>query len=452
MTSFKTILVLAWPVVIARSSQAVIGFADALMTAPLGEAALAATTTGAMNVFTVTILPMGMVFIAQSFAAQLFGKGRLDVAVRYAWYGLIVAGVMIFVSVLAIPAVGPVLALFGYEPQVQRLMSGYLAYRLLGVGAVVATEALGNWYGGLGNTRLHMLAGLVAMVSNVAFNWLLIGGHLGFPALGVNGAAIASVIASWLGFVVIAAAFLRGLGVDVPSVRPRGLQVRELGRMLRFGLPHGLNWFFEFAAFAIFINVIVAGLGTTALAALMVVMNINSVSFMPAFGVTSAGAILSGQAIGRGAYDEVGGIVRRTLVLTLGWQGSVGLVYWIAPGMLMALFARGSSMSEELVTVGAVMLGLSALWQLSDAAAMTFGETLRAAGDTAWTLGARLVMAWLVFTPAAFVSVRLLGGGHVAALLCVVVYMALLAGVFALRFRSQAWKRIELTSVEPQLV
>ena len=70
----RVLLGLAWPVVVARSSQAVVGLTDALMSGPLGHDALAAVTTGSMNTFTMIILPMGLVFIAQSFAGFLFAR------------------------------------------------------------------------------------------------------------------------------------------------------------------------------------------------------------------------------------------------------------------------------------------------------------------------------------------------------------------------------------------
>ena len=67
---------------------------------------------------------------------------------------------------------------------------------------------------------------------------------------------------------------------------------------MRFGLPNGLNWFLEFAAFQLFVNVVLASLGDTTVAALNAVIAVNSLAFMPAFGLASAGAILAGQAIG----------------------------------------------------------------------------------------------------------------------------------------------------------
>jgi MATE family multidrug resistance protein len=450
MTALRALLGLAWPVVLARSAQAVIGFADALMTVPLGEEAVAAVTTGAMNVLAVAILPMGTVFIVQSFAAQLGAKGAHLAARRYGYYGLAFAAVTMVLALAATPLVEPLLALFSYAPGVHRAMTDYLVIRAFSFGAIVGTEALGNWYGGLGNTRIHMVAGLVAMAANVSLNWVLIYGNLGAPALGVEGAALASALASWIGFAALLVPFLRR---SLPGAGERlaGLSLAEMGRMLRFGLPNGFNWFLEFAAFAVFVNVLVAGLGTTTLAAMMIVVNINSVSFMPAFGVASAGAILVGNAIGSGDRARVPALVKMTMMVTATWQGAVGLVYLTLPAELMRWFAPTATDTTGLVAVGAVLLAISAAWQLFDAAAMTLSEALRAAGDTAWTMWARIVLAWLLFVPAAFLSVAWLGGGYVAAMLCVVGYMAVLAAALVVRFRSGAWRSIDLTGLEPVL-
>lgn len=450
-STLRTLLVLAWPVVVARSSQAVIGFCDALMTSELGKEELAAVTTGSLNALALAILPMGIVFIVQSFAAQLQGKGDLVAARRYAWYGLMLAAVIGAIAVAMIPLVGPILGLLAYEPEVHGHMTDYLVIRLLALGAIVGNEALGNWFGGLGNTRLHMFSGLIAMVANVFLNWVLIYGNLGAPAMGVEGAALASVIASWLGFAFLAVLFGRGW-VLAPPQGPLALRKSELWRMLRFGIPNGLNWFLEFAAFMLFINVVVADLGTSTLAAMMVVFSINSVSFMPAFGLSSAGAILCGQAIGRGEPDEVPRFVKVTMKVAAVWQCTVGVFYVAIPATLMSLFAPPEQDVQELLEVGTVLLAISAAWQLFDAVLMTLSEALRSAGDTAWTMWARLAVAWLVFTPAALISVNVLGGGHVAAMACVVGYIAILAGLFAWRFRGGAWRAIDLTGDELAVV
>ncbi len=439
-----TLLTLAWPIVMARATQSVMGFFDALMTAPLGEDALAAAATGALNTFAIMILPLGTAFIVQSFASQLAGRGDLAAARRYAWYGLVLALFTAVLGLVATPFLPRALQIFEYEPNVRALMTEYLQLRLLSLGAIVGTEVLGSWYGGIGNTRYQMIAGVVAMVSDLFFNWVLIYGNLGAPAMGVAGSALSSTIGSWLGFAVIAFAMWRGWGGAGRAPAQLELKAKELWRMIRFGFPNGLNWFLEFSAFALFFNVVMAHLGTIPLAALNVAMEINSVSFMPAFGMASAGAILVGQAVGRGARHEVWPIVRMTALVTLGWMAPIGAIYFLFPDFLVGWFAPPGKNAAEMLAIGATMLAISSAWQLFDAVAMTLSESLRACGDTTWCLWARIGLAWFVFTPAAFVAVFVLKGGIVAAMICLVGYVALLALVLAWRFRSGAWRKIDL--------
>ena len=438
------LLALAWPIVVSRSAQVVVGVSDAVMVAHLGASALAATTTGSMNVFSLLILPMGVVFIVSSFTSQLFGMGDAAGARRYGWYGLGVAAVTQVAGVAALPAVAGLLGLLDLAPDVRALMTDYLLIRLWSGGAAIGLEALGNYYGGLGNTRRPMLAQVAAMALNVAGNWLLIDGRLGLPAMGVAGAAMASSVATWLAFLGLLAAFWRE-GRGLRSQPP--LRLAELGRMLRFGLPSGLNWFFEFFAFNFFVTVIVAGLGTTTLAALMAVFQVNSVAFMPSFGIASAGAILVGQAIGAGRKDEVPALAWLTFRVCAAWQVLVGLVYVVDPALVFAPFAVDPATGPALLATGQRMLVLSTAWLLFDAAAAVLAESLRAAGDTAFTLWARLAIAWGLFVPGAWVSVRVLGYGDLVAVGWLVVYLAALALVLWLRFRGGAWRR--LTLVEP---
>nr|MBA3502854.1 hypothetical protein [Deltaproteobacteria bacterium] len=217
----------------------------------------------------------------------------------------------------------------------------------------------------------------------------------------------------------------------------------------RFGFPNGLNWFGDFAAFQLFVNVVFASLGDDTLAALNVVIAINSLAFMPAFGLASAGAILAGQAIGAGQKDAVWPQVKLTISVAAVWMCTIGATYLLAPRPLLQLF-NSSHSSPLFVTVGVTMLVISAAWQLFDAIGITLSETLRAAGDTTWTATARLVLAWAVFVPSAYLVVKRWDGGPVGAMLCLVGYLALLAALFAYRFRSGAWRSIEL--IEPKLV
>ena len=455
--SYRGLLSLAWPVILSRASQGVIGFSDAAMVAPLGGDAIAATTTGASNALNFFILPMGVVFIVQSFVSQLAGKGDVEGSRRYAWYGLLVSAIAALLAAGFTLVLPNLTAGLGFTENVRTLLIDYMTIRLFSCGAVIGIEAIGNWFGGLGNTVLPMIVSFIAMASNLALNWVFIYGNLGAPALGVKGAALASSLSSLIAFAVIFVAFLRARidrsklppppveAVALPSETPR-TRPQELLRMLRFGLPSGANWFLEFAAFTVFINVIVARLGTTSVAAMMAVVQVNSIAFMPSFGVSTAGAILVGQAIGAGEKGRVKMIVRRTMTLAACWQVFVGITYALMPSTVMSVFgATDTAEGVELVQLGATLLLVSTAWQLFDAIAISLSEALRAAGDTAWCMWARILLAWVLCLPLAGGLVVYGGVGPVGAIACFVVYLAGLAALMTYRYRSGAWKNIDLT-------
>ena len=438
--SLSSLLSLAWPIIVSRSTQVVMGLADALFVAHLGENALASVTAGAMNSAAVFIFPMGVSFIVASFSSQLAGRGESAAARRYGWYGLAVAALAQVLALVAIPCLPAAFGSLHYAPALVDGLCAYLSIRLLSTGVAVGIEALGNYYSGLGRTAMVMRTNLAAMLLNILFLWFLVDGHAGFPALGIRGAAWANLLATGLAFAGFFAAFLwqgRGLG-------RLGLKFSEFTRMLRFGLPSGLNWSFEFFAFIAFVNVVVGSLGTSALAALMAVIQINSVAFMPAFGLGSAGAILVGQSIGAGQPDQVPGLVRLTFFTSAAWMLMVALLYVSMPARLLAPFVPGQAADNAFVAAGVAMLFLSAFWQVFDAAGITLGEALRAAGDTVFPMWARGLLAWGVFLPGSWIQVRFYGGTVRAAVAWLMVYLGLLSLALFLRFQGGAWRRIEL--------
>jgi MATE family multidrug resistance protein len=214
----------------------------------LGPRAIAASATGGFNVFLIMILPMGTVFIVQSFVAQRVGANHRDATPRFAYYGLIIALASGLVALAAIPAIDPLLALADFSPEVRSQMSEYMAIRMYSVAEVVGVEVLANWYGGLGNTWMALVASIISMVSDLFLNWVLIYGHLGAPAMGVNGAALSTTIGSFVGLAVLGISFWRRWGMSIggapaPARQPilRTLSFKELRRVLRFGFPNGLR-------------------------------------------------------------------------------------------------------------------------------------------------------------------------------------------------------------------
>ena len=442
LPDLRLLFVLAWPIVLARAAQAIGGFADALMIAPLGEAALAAVTTGWLDMYIASILPVSTVYILQSYTAQLRGRGDLASVRRYAWYGLGIAGAAQLVVLACIPLLPSLLAAAPFEPQVRADLVVYLSIRLLTIGSLVATEALGSWYGGLGDTRPALRAGLVTLAASVLGNSLLI------PAHGVAGAAWASVIGSLCGLAVIAVPFARSAA---PGPARLGLSARELGRVLRLGLPHGISWFLEVAAFIFFVNVVVAHLGTTALAAFNVVTQLNAIAYLPTLGLALAGAIAAGEAIGRGALPAAVRVAGLAVGAAVVWMVSMAALYLALPAPLVEAFAYSPDAALGFVAVGVVILRFYALTQVFDAIGTVLNQVLRAAGDTTWCMLARGLVSWLVFAPVAWYVVIEADGGVNSAMLVFLAYIAAMALVVAVRFRSSRWQAMDLVGQDTRV-
>jgi multidrug resistance protein, MATE family len=448
------LLTLAAPMVIARSAQTVVGFTDTAMVARLGETALSASSTGGMNAFNFLILPMGIMFVVQTFSAQFYGQDDVAAARRYAWCGLVIAAAAQLLVLCAYPLLPALAEHLPIDEAVRAPMLSYMKLRLLSALPAIGMEALGAHYGGLGNTTRPMIAQVIAMVLNVLLNVVFIYGvpALAIPAMGTDGAAIASSLATWLAFFAMLFWFSTHRGLPKPAERSESnkdtskIRIPELQNLLKIGFPAGLNWFVEFTAFTFFINIVMGELGTTYIAAFMAVLQLSTVAFMPAFALSSAGAIFVGQAIGKKQHDNVPHAVWLTMRVAAVWMMSVALLFVALPQVWLRAIA-GPDASILFIDVGIRVLWFAAAWQLADAVGIVLAEALRAAGDTAFTFWARASIAWGIFVPGAWWSVHKAGGSDVAAVSWLLLYLALLSVVLVKRFRSGRWRHLDITTL-----
>ena len=436
---------LAWPIAVSRAAPVVVGLGDALLVGHLGQQALAATTSSALNVLTALMLPLGVVSSVAAFSSQLTSAGDGAAPRRFALYGLAVALLTQIAACAVLPAVPWALAQLGHAPDVRALSARYLRLRLLSAGATVGVEALACYFNGRGEPRLPMAASVLATALNLAGDWLLVDGRLGLPAMGVAGCALAGTLANSFAFLVLLLAYAaearRGGGA-------RGrLSARELGGMLRVGLPVGVSWFVEVLASTCFLNVVVAGFGTTTFAALLIVHQINLVAALPSLALASAGAILVGRAIGAGEGDAAPTLVRRTLAAIAGWQAISALAYLVFARDILAPFVTGAPNAAALIDVARLPLVLSSAWMLCESSGATYVEALAAAGDTRSTLAARLVVLFGLLLPGSWALVHALHAGPPLVIGWFVACGAALVGIFDVRFRRGVWRRLRLADL-----
>ncbi|MCB9670013.1 MAG: hypothetical protein H6734_11115 [Alphaproteobacteria bacterium] len=409
---------------------------DATLVAGLGARAVLAVTVGTVDVECLLVLPLGMVTLSQAFAAQLDHDDRGE-ASRYGWYALGIALVFGLAVMLVAPAGRAVIEQLGYDPQTRALLATYVGIRVFGIAPFLAGEGLSAWFAGRGNTAIGMWASLVALLTHVGVSVLLVWGHLGFPALGVAGAAWGHVLGSTAGLVVLLVPFV------VRSGLPARVSRREIGDLVRLGVPAGVDQLVEFAGFLLLANVILARFDPLSSTAVMVVLQLDEVFVTPVVGIAVAAGVRAGQLMGGRRHRRVPGLLWRALRWALAWQALVAFVFLVAAGPLVGAF--GGTDRAQLVAVGVPLLMASVAWRGVDALAVVTAEILKAAGDTKALMAIRVACVLGVLVPAAEVGARLLGGlGVVAGL---TLYLSVLSVATWLRMRSGQWRSLTITTL-----
>lgn len=440
LAGVREVAVLAVPFVLTQILFTTMGLVDAAIVGRLGATELAAVGLSGTWLWTLTSFFIGASSVVQTFVAQSHGAADDRSCGPWAWHGLggavpfaVVAAIGLFLGADAfVEAIVP-------DNSIAPLASGYLRARAFGVVGLTAAIAISSFFRGIGDARTPLVATIVANGANVFLALGLVYGWFGFPTLGVLGAGIATSIAEWLYFAIMLFAFLR------PSLRARfdtGWRRPDLApvrRLWRVGLPVGGQWVIEMLAFSIFMT-LVARMGDAALAASHAFGQLASISFMVAAGIGTATATLVGRSIGAGEPDRAAQRFQSSLVLGGTTGGLLALAFVAFPELLVEMF----SSDPEVIALGIPLLSIGAFYQLFDAFSVLSDGALRGAGDTRWPFVARCLGSWLIFLPAAWFFAFHLDMGLTGAWIGGVFSSATLAVVLYLRFRSGAWRRIEI--------
>lgn len=332
-----------------------------------------------------------------SLVSRLFGGGEhrdLSSAV----YSL-----LIFALVLSIPGTllwyllsGHLLLLMGATETVAGLGGGYLAWLSLGLPAIFVKYVLVSALNGIGDTKTPFWIKLSANGLNIFLNYVLIFGHFGAPALGVDGAAIATAISALIESSVYMVIFFRSTRFGAKHfVYDRTL----IRRAMKVGIPAGFERMLTFFSFILF-TVIIAHFGTAIMAGYQIGLRVEGLAFMPGIGFTVAAMTLMGHGLGRndieGAYHDVVGTMKIAAYL----MGFLGIFMVAVPEYLVFVFTD----DRDVIDAAAIYLRIVGLSQIPLAVSFVLSGSLRGAGATKETLKINLISLWFFRIIPAFLA------------------------------------------------
>ena len=385
---------LAIPVVVVQVGLMLMGVVDTVMVGHLDRVALAAVAVGNVYVFGTLVWGMGLLMVLDPIVSQAIGAGDRAGVARGVQRGIVLA-VVLTVPLAAINLPGEwLLALVRQPPEVVPIAAQYTRATLPGLVAFLVFIALRQTLQAMERMAPIVWTIVVANLANVALNWALIYGKFGLPALGAVGSGWATGISRF----VLAGGLLLLAWPDLkPTLVPwrrDAFALAPLGRMLSVGFPIAVTMALEYGAFAT-VGLLMGTLGTTAMAAHQVALNLASLTFMVPLGVSGAGAVLVGQAIGRGDPDGMRRAAGAALILGVGFMATTALAFTLVPGGL----ARVYSEDPTVVVLAASLIPLAGLFQVFDGTQAVAVGILRGAGDTRWPMAINVAGFWLVGVP-----------------------------------------------------
>ena len=448
--SFRELLQVAVPLMLSAGTLSIMNMADRAMLTGWSRDSLAAVMPAGMLHWTVICIPMGMILYANTFIAQFDGAGQPRKMMSAMWQAIWMALVCGAVLTLCPLISGPALALTSQPAGVIADEKIYFDTLCLGCPLVMVSMALSCFYSGRRRTNVILAVNILSVLVNFGMDYVLIFGRIGFPAMGIRGAALATLAGRFCevgiyAFLIARKANRRQFPV-FSTWRP---DFDMLKKFFRFGFPSGAHYFVEYIGFTVFLF-IVGSLSRDALAASNLAFGINALIYVPLLGFGTAVQTLVGHHIGAGLIPAASRTTWNATSLAILWTGGMAILLvmfpmlCLQPFLIFAKAGEDTEAIEAILPITAMLLRFVAIYSIFDALAVVFASSLRGAGDTIFPMLLTMVSSWFVMVLPALLIVRS-GEAEIHHLWWTATAHVLVMGAFMMaRFLTGRWKHIQI--------
>ncbi len=436
----QAILALGLPLVGSHLAQMALHVTDTVMLGWYGVPPLAAGVLGSTCFFVVFVLGNGFAHAVMPMVAAAAGQGD-DVQVRRTvrmglWLSIIY-------GVICYPVFwysGAILLALGQQPDVAGLTQDFLRVAGLGMMPALLIMVLKSYLAALQRTQVVLWVTIGAVLVNIALGWALIFGNWGAPEWGVVGAATASVIVQSLTF--IALAIYAGA---LPALRHFNLWQRfwrpdwqAMGQVYRLGWPIAVTGLSETGLFTA-TSIMMGWIGTVELAAHGITLQAVSVTFMLHVGLSNAATVRAGRSFGIGDWPDLRAGAKVAIGLSILAAVAIIAVFLVIPEAIISAFVDlQKPESADIVRIGAGLLIIAALFQLTDAAQVMALGLLRGIQDTKVPFLLAAISYWGVGIPASYLLAFRFGLGGQGLWLGLVIGLTVAASLLNIRFWTRA--------------
>lgn len=390
---------LAYPVIIGQLGIILMGVVDSIMVGHLGSIPLAAASLGNSLIFLILIIGIGSSIVVSPLVAILVGGKRFSECGVYFRQSLLVNIVLSLLMVGIILVGVNFIKFLEQPPAVSKLAIVYMT--IVGFSAIplMLFQTYKQFIEGLSIMKPAMIISLLANIINAIVNWVLIFGKFGFPELGLAGAAWATLLSRVFMVIVIMIYVMRNNKFKQYDVtfHFRGINIPVIKKLLSLGLPSGFQYFFEVGAFT-FAVIMIGWIGANELAAHQIAINLASISFMAALGISQAASIRVGNAMGEQNIFNVRKAGFIAIALGAGIMSLSGLTFILLNNFLPTLYIN----DEAVISIASRLLIIAALFQLSDGTQAVGIGVLRGLTDVKGPTIITFIAYWIISLPVAY--------------------------------------------------
>jgi MATE family multidrug resistance protein len=443
-TNWKNILLLAIPSIFSFATMTVTGTINLILVGQLGAIMIAIVGVSNIIMYNAWALFSGIGHTVNYLVAQSYGAKEYRQAVERTFIALYVCvGVALLVSIVGLVGSGPLLHLITGDPDMARTGDTYVKLRFLALALGIFSFVFHGFLRGIGDTKTPAVLTLLGSAVMVYLTYTMTYGHHGFPELGLEGAGWAFLIGELIGFVGCLFVFFIRLN---KRYQTRSMVTFNKAESQLILLESGKLGVQEFAlSISMFIfTMFVARLGTEALAANEIALNVMSLGFMPAFAFGATATILVGHEIGRS--EPLKGRRMGTDVAVL------GSVFMLIIGIIEFIFAKQIaciySTDPDIIQLVAKLITISAFLQLFDGVLNFYAGGLRGIGDTTFLMKTSFICGVGIFVPMAYVFIFVLDWGSIGAWISLYAFLTLFASAVMIRFYRTDWLQVTLKTSE----
>jgi MATE family multidrug resistance protein len=426
---------LAYPIIIGQLGFIMMGVVDSVMVGSVGAVPLAASSVGNSLFILIFIVGLGISVAVTPLVAIAVGGGRYDECGTLFRQSMLINLVVGIILALIIIFGSGLLIYINQPPEVVKQAQSYS--KLLGISVIPSMifSSYKQFIEGFSVMKPAMVVVLLANLINVLFNWLLIFGKMGFPQLGLDGAGWSTFVSRIFMALALMTYVMRTENFrqyDV-TLRFKNINIKVIKKILALGLPSGVQYFFEVGAFS-FAVIMVGWLGTYQLAAHQIAINLASISFMCAVGVSAAGSIRVGNAVGRKNILEIRRAGFTAIIVSASIMGTFGIVFITLRNILPGLYIDNHSV----ISFASSILIIAALFQISDGVQAVGIGVLRGLTDVKGPTIITFIAYWILALPMGYLLGFILEYGIVGVWIGLFLGLTTSALLLTLRFNKKS--------------